>query len=1164
MVQIGHLVRLDSAMADLGKFIHLHCHSMYSLLDGANRFDSLCTRVKELGMGAIALTDHGNLFGAYQFQKTCLKHEVKPILGCEIYVSPGGRRDRTSTEAKRNQHFVLLAETDEGYANLSRLTSLAHIEGFYYKPRIDKEILAQNSRGLIATSACLKGVVADYLLRDDFPAAQKSIDDYVQILGRGNFYMELMDHGIDVQKRVNDGIIELAKKNDLPLIATNDCHYLRESDHTMHDVLLCIQTGKTVNEEKRLRYVNQFYMKTPDDMIAKFGHLNGAIGNTIEIAERCNGKIATGQKLLPKFHPPDGKTEGGYLRELALAGLEKRYGGRALAAHRERLDFELGVIEQMGFASYFLIVWDFIAYAKNRGIPVGPGRGSGAGSLVAYSLEITDLCPLEHGLFFERFLNPERVSMPDFDIDFCFERRSEVIEYVKQKYGERNVAQIITFTSMKAKAAVRDVGRVMGMSLQDVDKIAKMIPDGPKVDLVTTLEESEELRKLVASDDAVRRLVETAKEIEGFVRNTSVHAAGVVIADQDLSNLIPLYVAAGTTDLVTQYTMTEVEEIGLLKMDFLGLKTLTFIDKIIKELKRARGIEVDWAKIPLDEPATYKLLQTGEAFGLFQLESSGMRDLLKQLKPEKFSDVVALISLYRPGPMENIPECIARKHGRKPITYDHPNLEPILKETYGLIVYQEQVMQIVQVLAGFSLGQADILRRAMGKKKAEEMAKQRKGFVEGCAKTVGMGAAQADEIFALIEKFAGYGFNKSHSAAYTMVTFQTAYLKAHYPVEFMAELLTMEIGGNDEKMSAYFAAANAMGIEILPPDINESRVTFTVVGKNIRFGLLGIKNVGEAAVKAVIEERDKNGPFISIQDFVSRLPSRMLNSRVVECLIKCGVFDSFGDNRPSLLRAMPRVMEHAGLSRKEAGELQSSLFEIMSEEDQAGLRGAARIEFVEDWPEGEKLEYEKALAGYYLSGHPLKRYKADYELFATTTSSRLKQMRKDEQVAWMGLIRSATIRMQKTDGRPFAIVTCEDAEGTLEATFFADAFAQYREVLRDGAVVWISGSVNHWNDRVTIRAKEAMSADEIRKKRVKGLRLHLSDTAINEANLTRLTEIMTRHKGRCPVRIFVEGESGVVAVNASSQFSITPTDHFLQELREAKFEKRWSYVTNGA
>lgn len=1148
--------------AELGKFAHLHLHSEYSLLDGACRFGPLCERVKELGMGAVALTDHGNLFGALQFYKDCRKHEIKPIIGCEVYVSPTHRTDRESSQGRRNQHFVLWAASDQGYRNLMKLTSLAYMEGFYYKPRIDKEILAQHSEGLIASSACLKGVIADYLMDDDMKGAQASLDDYVQIMGRENFYIEIMDHGIDVQKKVNDGLLELAKKNGLPLVATNDCHYLTSKDHATHDVLLCIQTGKTLNDERRLRFDrNEFYMKTPDQMINLFGHLDGAIKNTLVIADRCNAEIKTGQRLLPKYHPPEGKSEPEYLREIALEGLHHRYNGQARSEHRERLDFELKVINEMGFDSYFLIVWDFIHYARSKGIPVGPGRGSGAGSLVAYCLEITDLDPLTHGLFFERFLNPERVSMPDFDIDFCPERRSEVIEYVRKKYGERNVAQIITFGSMKAKAALRDVGRVMGLPIADVEKVCKMIPGGPGISLDVQLKENAELRDLRDRDPDVRELIDTARNIEGAVRHSSTHAAGVVIADQELTDFIPIYVAPGTSELVTSFTMTEVEDIGLLKMDFLGLKNLTIIDKTVKEVERSRGVKLDWKTIPLDDPATYKLLQSGDAFGLFQLESAGMRDLLTQLLPENFSDVVALISLYRPGPMENIPEFIARKHGRKEIAYDHPLLEPILKETYGLIVYQEQVMQIAQVLAGFSLGQADLLRRAMGKKKADVMKQQREIFLEGCEKK-GIDPADAERIFTLMEKFAAYGFNKSHSAAYTMITFQTAYLKAHYPVEFMAQLLTYEIGGSDDKIGQYFTACNAMGIEILPPHINESGVTFTPVGENIRFGLLAIKNVGRSLVEAFIREREENGPYASVQDFIARQPPRGLNMRTMECLVKCGTFDAFGHNRPSLLEALPALMDQLGAAHKTEEAAQSSLFDMMSRDEISSMSGDVKIPFLDDWSETEKLEHEKALAGYYLSGHPLKRFQQDVEKFSTFRSPEIKTMKDGENVEWIGQVRTVTIRQQKNDGRPFALLTCEDMEGALDVTVFADAYAACRELINEGGILWIKGSINIWNDKVSLRAQKIRSIEDLRKHKIKGLDIEIPIGQISEATLSQLRDIVKRHQGRKPLRIYLKGEEGAVAVESGNGFRVKTSNGLIEELQCAKFEKTLNYREN--
>ena len=1136
-------------MPDLGPFVHLHLHSPFSLLDGACRFDRLTERARSLGMGAVALTDHGNLFGALQFQKACQGADLKPIIGCEVYVSPTRRDDKTSAEARRNQHFILLAENETGWRNLMRLTTLGYTEGFYYKPRIDKEALAAHAEGLIGLSACLKGVVADYLLADRPDAAARSLDDYVEILGPGNFYVELMDHGLPEQKKVNDGLLELARRRGLPLVATNDCHYLTAADHAIHDVLLCIQTGKTLDDERRLRFDrNEFYMKSPDQMIGLFGHLEGAIENTVALADRCNAVIPTGQRLLPKFQPPDGETEESCLDRLAREGLDRRYGGRAPAGHRERLEYELAMIHRMGFDSYFLVVWDFIRFARTKDVPVGPGRGSGAGSLVAYCLEITDLDPIEHGLFFERFLNPERVSMPDFDIDFCPERRGEVIEYVRKKYGERNVAQIITFGSMKAKAAVRDVGRVMGMPIPEVDRVCRMIPGGPGVTLEATLRDNAELRQLADSEPQIRTLLNNARGVEGALRHSSTHAAGVVIADRDLADLIPLYVAPGTTELVTGFTMNEIEEIGLLKMDFLGLKNLTIIEKTVKEVERTKNKKIDWAEVPLDDPATYTLMQSGDAFGLFQLESQGMRELLTQLRPEKFSDVVALISLYRPGPMENIPEFIGRKRGRKKITYDHPKLEPILKETYGLIVYQEQVMQIAQALAGFSLGQADILRRAMGKKKAKEMASQREAFMAGCAAN-GVGRADAERIFGLIEKFAQYGFNKSHSAAYTVITFRTAYLKAHYPIEFMAQLLSSEIGGSDDKMGEYFGAAGAMGIRVLPPDINESRSAFAVVGDRIRFGLLAIKNVGAATVDGIVAERERSGPFESLQDFAARMSAKLLNARAMECMIKCGAFDSFGHNRPSLLGALPGVMEYLGAARRDETEAQSSLFDMMSRDEMTALNGDVRIDFVADWSEFDRLEIEKSLAGYYLSGHPLERFRPDYEAFKLARSSQIKRMANGDPVEWLGLIRSVNVRPQKSDGRSFALVSAEDIEGSVELTVFADAFEKCRELVKEGTIVFVKGTVNVWNDRISVRVGEIKSTDALRRERIKRLEIEIPAGQVTEANLTQLRDILKAHRGRRPVRVILTDSGSRVAVDLGGAFRANPDTALLSAIQ---------------
>ncbi len=1159
-------------MADLGPFVHLHVHSHYSTLDGANSLKGLIEQTKQLGMGAVALTDHGNLFGAYAFQKAAQEGGVKPIIGCEAYFSPTSHTDRTSNKARTRYHFLLLCESVEGYRNLSRLSSLGFLKG-YYKPRIDLELLERYHDGLIGTTTCIQGPVCQAILNGDLREAQRQIDVFAQIFGRGHFFVELMDHGMPDQKTVNNGLLELAKKNDLPLIATNDCHYLTAAAHDSQDVLMCISMGKTLNDPQRMRFEqNEFYLKSPDQMRSLFGHLNGAIENTVAIAERCNCVIPTNQKLLPRYRTPDGMDGPTYLRLLVQRGLDKRYGGRPEERHRRQADFELGVIEKMGFVDYFLVVWDFIRWAKDQGIPVGPGRGSGAGSIVAYALEITDLDPLEHGLLFERFLNPERVSMPDFDIDFCFERRGEVIDYVRRTYGQDCVAQIITFGTIKARNAVRDVGRVMGVALPKVDQVAKLIPGGPKVTIDAALGKdsrhpelaSPELQTLYNDDPEVRELLDRARGIEGAIRQPGTHAAGVVICDQPLIDLIPLYRPSDNDPdamAVTQFTMTEVEEIGLLKMDFLGLKNLTIIDRCLKGISTRLGRTITAADIPLDDEATYRLLQQGKGLGVFQLESSGMRDLLLNFKPTRFSDLVALISLYRPGPMDNIPEFIARKEGRREITYDHPDMEPILKETYGLFVYQEQVMQVAQVLAGYSLGGADLLRRAMGKKKKEEMAKQRRTFIDG-ARSRGIDEPTAERIFSTMEKFAEYGFNKSHAAAYAVITVQTAWLKAHYPVDFYAALMTNEVGGDDAKLGMYFEEARDEGIRILPPDINSSGVHFTPDGGNIRFGLAAIKGVGESAVRAMIEERSANGPFTSLQDFITRVDKRLINSRVVEALISCGAFDAFGHNRPSLLAVLPRLMEVAGTARRDADDPQTSIFDMMTEEHTAGLRAELPIPRLPDWGDKERLETEKELVGFYLTGHPLERFAPDFAAFSTASAREILAMKPGDDVEWVGLIKRIVTRMDK-NGRQMAFVECEDMTGPMECTFFADAFDACREAIREGEVIWVRGKVDSWRDNIKIRVHAGKPIDQLRAERIRTLEVQLTWQQVTEANLTRLSEIAARHRGRRKLW-FVIGDNGdEVRVEAGPGFGIAPCTALIHDLQDTHLLQGLRYIANG-
>lgn len=1155
-------------MPDLGSFVHLHVHSYYSTLDGACHLDSLVNHVQQGGMGAVALTDHGNLFGALAFQKACNAGGIKPIIGAELYMSPTRHDDRQSHQARHQHHIVLLAETLEGYRNLSRLSSKAYLEGFYYKPRIDMELLAEHSDGLIGSSACLQGGIAQALLKGNPEGARRLAGQLREILGADNFYLELMDHGIPDEKRVNEGLLELSQRDGYPVIATNDCHYPSEAAHDDHDLLLCIQTGKMLNDPNRMRFPqNAFYLKTPEEMVQLFGHIDGAISNTVAIAERCNVDIPTGQKLLPAYRPSDGSAPDQYLRKLVAHGLRARYGDPLPEGVAERAEHELKIIASMGFVDYFLVVWDFIRWARDHHIPVGPGRGSGAGSIVAYALTITNLDPLTHGLLFERFLNPERVSMPDFDVDFCYERRGEVIEYVREKYGEGCVAQIITFGTIKARNAIRDAGRVLGVDLQKVDQVAKLVPMGQDVNLAAVigdLDESkldekklEEQRKLFSAelkeqydnDPEVKQLMDRARGIEGAIRQPGTHAAGVVICDKPLIDLIPLYKPSEAGAMpATQYTMTEVEELGLLKMDFLGLKNLTIIDRSLKSIERRTGKTIHPDQIPLDDEETYKLLQQGRGLGLFQLESAGMRDLLVKLKPTRFSDIVALISLYRPGPMQNIPSFIARKEGLEPIAYDHPDMEPILKETYGLFVYQEQVMQVAQKLAGYSLGEADLLRRAMSKKKPEAMAKQKTLFVKGCA-TRRIDEATAERIWQTMETFAEYGFNKSHAAGYAVLAVQTAWLKRHYPVDFFAALISNEIGGDDNKILQYFAEARELGIPILPPDINTSSLRFEADDERIVFGLLAIKGIGEGAIRALITEREAGGPYKGLQNFVTRSDKRQINARALESLIRVGSFDRFGHNRPSLLATLPRIMELAGIARKDEGDPQTSLFDMMDEDEVAGLHAEVPIERLPDWPDKEKFEKEKELAGFYLSGHPLEHFEPDFEAFSSIDASDINEVPDRETIQWVGIINRLVPRTDK-NGRMFAFAECEDRTGTLELTFFADAFDAAREFLQSGEVIWVRGRVDTWRDFKKVRVEEARPIDQVRREMIRALEVELDWRRLSEANLTRIKELAAAHKGRRRLWFHLREGQGEIRVEAGNGLGVQPGSELIRAFQE--------------
>jgi len=895
-------------------FVHLHTHSDFSLLDGAASIEDLVARAKALGMKALALTDHGNMFGSLRFYKECRKEGIKPIVGCEAYLAPDSRHTKSGGEkGARYHHLGLLARDVTGYRNLLKLSSLGYTEGFYYKPRIDEELLARHHEGLIALSGCMGGELPSLILRGETDKARARAAAYRELFGEGGYYLEVQNHGIPEQVMINRELVEISRSTGIPLVAANDVHYVAREDAAAQDILLCIGMNKKVSEGKRLKFeYPEFYFKSGEEMLQALPGLEQALANTVRIAEACDLEIPLPGPLLPHYEVPEGYSLESYLAEVAHRGLERRYPSPAPAV-RQRLDYELQVITTMGYTGYFLIVWDFIRFAREHGIPVGAGRGSGAGSLAAYALQITDIDPLKYGLLFERFLNPERVSLPDFDIDFCFERRGEVIDYVVGKYGADRVGQIITFGTLKARAVIRDVARVLDIPYAEADRIAKLIPFGPKMDLTRAMELEPELARISESGEVYRRLLETSLKLEGLARHASTHAAGIVIGRDELTSYVPLYRDPKTQIITTQYSMDYLEECGLVKMDFLGLKTLTLIRETLTLLS-ARGVELDITAIPEQDPATFRLLGQGRSTCVFQFESQGMQEVLKRAGPETISDLIALNALYRPGPMEYIDQFVDAKRGRTPIRYPLPELEPILKETYGVIVYQEQVMEIARQVAGFSLGEADILRRAMGKKKHEVMAKQKVKFLRGAA-AKGYPTGVAEKIFELLVPFAGYGFNKSHAAAYSLLAYQTAYLKANHPAEFMAANLTNEITSTD-KLAEYIAEARAMGLETLPPDSNLSDRNFTVQAGRIVYGLLGIKNVGTTAVERILEERSRSGPFTGLLDFLERLDLKVVNRKVVETLIACGVFDRLGENRATLAHNLDRLLEAVASSKE--------------------------------------------------------------------------------------------------------------------------------------------------------------------------------------------------------------------------------------------------------
>jgi len=1146
-------------------FVHLHLHSQYSLLDGMCRFDPLLKKIASHGAGSVAVTDHGNLFGAIEFFKLARKTGVKPIIGCELYVAPGSRHEKNMDEKSSANHLVLLATSHEGYLNLCRLSSIGFLEGFYYKPRIDMEALQKNSRDLICLTACIKGSVARNIIEDMPRKAAQALDDLIAIFGREGVFVEIMDHGLPEQKKANPDLVRLARQAGVGIVATNDCHYLNREDAQYQDILLCINTGAKINDQQRMRFQSdQFYVKSPEEMAALFAEIPEAVTNTVAVAERCNPEIQFKQNLLPEYRTPDGLTAAEYLRSLVFKGLEIRY-GEVSETNRARAEMELEVISRMGFNSYFLIVWDFVKFARENGVCVGPGRGSAAGSIVAYSLRITDIDPIEHGLIFERFLNNERVSMPDIDIDFDDANRDRVIQYVRSKYGEDHVAQIITFSAMKAKAAVRDVARVLDIPLNTTNEVAKLIPLKPAksndeeenkiVTIEMALDMVEELRRMQANDPQIAQLLKSAQAVEGLYRHCGTHAAGVVISSKPLMDVVPLYQAPDTRDVATQYSMGQVEEIGLLKMDFLGLKNLTIIQDCIERIKKTKNVDVSWEGKPMNDQATFDLLASGDTIGVFQLESDGMRDLVRRLVPANFSDIIALLAMYRPGPLgtgmvDTYVEC---KHGRKRVVYDHEILEPILKETYGVILYQEQVMKVVQEMAGYSLGQADILRRAIGKKKVEEMSRQKIHFLEG-ARARGVPDHIADKVFNDIAFFAQYGFNKSHSAAYAVLTYRTAWLKAHYRVEYMASLLTSEIR-NNENVVYYLGVTKEMGIPILPPDVNESFTNFTAVGEKIRFGLAAIKGVGAAFVDHIIEERRSGGRFTGFQDFVTRIIRHGASVSVIEALIKAGAFDSLGAHRAQLMQIMTQVIEMAAHQKKERDSDQASIFDLMAET--SGEKDSFQTIVppnIPPWSEKEKLAFEKKTIGFYVTGHPLEDFASDIRSLASTDTASLPE-KKEREVDIIGLITSMETKTDKRGGN-FAIVTLEDFQGSVRLVCFSRIYEKFRDILKEDRPVFVRGKVQETRkDEPEIIVQEVMTLAEARQKLARRVDFEINLEDATEDNMEKLRRILTHHKGKLPATITLTrtGMKRLSMTIPKKTLCIAPSDLLTRDLETTGF-----------
>jgi DNA polymerase-3 subunit alpha len=1152
------------------EFVHLHLHTEYSLLDGASRVEDLVTQAAHLGMKSLAITDHGNMFGAVAFHDACLEAGLKPILGCEVYLATGSRFERPGTGIQEAYtHLTLLAATDAGYHSLVKLVSAGYTEGFYHRPRVDKELLSRHNDGVICLSGCLSGEIAMHIRNGAEQNALRTVGELGEIFGQDRFFLEMMEHGIEEQRRVNQGLLRIRDRTGLPIVATNDSHYLRREDHHAHDVLLCIGLGKKVGDAGRLRFDSEeFYVKSAAEMALAFPEHPEALANTVRVAEMCEFRLEAADSL-PAFDVPPGHTIDSYFEKVTREGFaERRAALESLAGqgrlrhplpdYEARLEREIGVIRRVGFAGYFLIVWDFIRFARERAIPVGPGRGSAAGSLVAYSLRITDIDPIQNDLIFERFLNEERISPPDIDIDFCENRRGEVIDYVTRRYGRENVAQIITFGTMKSKAVVRDVGRVMDLSYSEVDRIAKMIPFDLKMTLDRALEESPPLRDAYDRDPRIRELIDVSRRLEGTTRHASTHAAGVVIAPKPLTEFVPLF-KGNTAEITTQFDMKGIERIGLLKMDFLGLRTLTLIDNCVKMIVARTGVRIDPDRIPLDDARTFELFTAGKTSGLFQFESEGMRDILRRFRPDRLEHLTALNALYRPGPMQMIDDFIKRRHGQTRVSYEHPSLEPILAETYGVMVYQEQVMRIASSLAGFSMGEADLLRKAMGKKKAEVMAAQMETFVKGCVARK-VPEKRARRIWEQMEQFAGYGFNKSHSAAYAWLAYQTAYLKANFPAFFMAALLTSE-RANTDKMVEYIGECREMGLKVLPPDANESDLHFTVVPAagtpgggdaevdwHIRFGLSALKNVGEGAVESVLRARAE-GRFLSLLDLCERVDLRSVNRRVLESLIKSGSFDAIDPRRAALFASLDRAMETGQKRARDREQGQQSLFGAPAEGG-ALPTGGDHLPDVPSWSESERLSFEKESLGFFMSGHPLEPHADELRELAATTPGRLAEDAASGRDVSVGGILTGLRFIKTKKGDRMASFSLEGLDGSVEALVFPETFKKIGGRLAADRVVVIQGRAEALDDgKARLLVSDLLSLNEARLARARNVVIRLGLSAWDRPTGERLRDIILAHPGDCPV-VFEIGNAGAetLIVAPGPHYRVRPAADLVGEI----------------